>query len=302
MNTRPFLTLFVAGGSVLLLGGLLYHLVERGNASNLMLYDGPWVIAITQLTVGFGEIVPITTIGRIVAIGPGVIGVCTLSLVVTYALKLLHMSRPQKQLSEKLYHRRYIQQHLLTLTATFLQRWWRLKLSRRFLDPLRLKKMLLFKLIHDKFREKFAVDLAGPTQEFEGHLNKLQVSIHKQFHDVHKKLNEVTGVRTMAGKFSTDKFNQVAKILLCRQAYLRIKWRRGEVPMRTKSNAPRLMVVGKKSGRRSTIVEKKASDNALRRLRARMSILQTVIPVVVNEESLSSNESSPLPKKPDNPL
>jgi len=72
-----------------------------------------WMIAITFLSVGYGDIVPNTYCGRAVAVVTGILGTCTSSMVVAVIARKLELSRAEKhvhnfmmdtQLTKKLKH------------------------------------------------------------------------------------------------------------------------------------------------------------------------------------------------------
>jgi voltage-gated potassium channel len=71
-----FMRLLLVGSALLILFGLLIHLVEPSTFHNV--FDGIWWAIVTAATIGYGDIVPKTTAGKLVAIllillGTGVI-------------------------------------------------------------------------------------------------------------------------------------------------------------------------------------------------------------------------------------
>ncbi len=66
----------VAGNSVTVLGAALFYHIELGVNPNLHgFFDAFWWAMTTVTTVGFGDIVPVTAMGRVVAMGLMVIGI-----------------------------------------------------------------------------------------------------------------------------------------------------------------------------------------------------------------------------------
>ena len=285
MTISPFKTIMVVSATIMLLSGLLFHIVERSANSSLSIIDGPWFIAVTQLTVGYGDTLPKTDLGRLLAMGPGLCAMLTLSLVMTYSMMYMEMTMNQKNLASELTHRAYLRDKLASLTATFLQRWWRLKLSRkRKFDSERLKRLLEYKSVHDLFKRKFALILQGSPPELDSHIRTIHKKIEQLFGEICSELNGLPRYSAKAGSFSTEKFNLVAKILVIKQAFLRcrligtkekkeIRGRRSMPPIRRKH-------------KRSSIVEKKASDMAVKRLKVRLSVMPSA-------ESLESMPSDP---------
>ena len=68
-------------GAATLLGGATLYLVEvRANPNLNTLLDGVWWALVTVTTVGFGDITPVTLLGRIIGAGLMIVGMFTLAL------------------------------------------------------------------------------------------------------------------------------------------------------------------------------------------------------------------------------
>lgn len=55
-----------------------------------------WLIAVTFLSIGYGDIVPNTQCGRIMAVVTGILGTCTSSMVVAVIARKLELTRAEK--------------------------------------------------------------------------------------------------------------------------------------------------------------------------------------------------------------
>lgn len=283
MKKRPFGTIMVVSGSIMLLSGLLYHIVERTAREDLTIYDGPYFIAITQLTVGYGDITPKSDFGRLIAMGPGLCAMLTLSLVMTYTLKFLQMPPNQSKMVKILIHKAFIYSKQSSLAAVFIQRWWKLRLSRRITaDPMRLKRLLEYKTIHELFKRKFAGDLQGITPELEAQIQTFQSNIQDAFHKTSKQLHDLRRFSEKAGYFSTHKFDIVAKMITIKHIYLRCRLIGSSKPCERPS---RSVTHIRKKHKRSSIGDKKASDMAVKRLKVRLSMM----PSSENLDSVSSD-------------
>lgn len=76
-----FALAFSVLGTVTLLGGVSMYLVEvRLNPNIATLVDGIWYALVTVTTVGFGDIAPVTFLGRIIGAGLMIAGMFTLAL------------------------------------------------------------------------------------------------------------------------------------------------------------------------------------------------------------------------------
>lgn len=91
--------------SLWVLAGWILRLCERhhvGEPMNLHALkhqnylNSLWMIAITFLSVGYGDIVPNTYCGRGVAVITGILGTCTSSMVVAVIARKLELTRAEK--------------------------------------------------------------------------------------------------------------------------------------------------------------------------------------------------------------
>jgi voltage-gated potassium channel len=65
-----FLSLIIVGNGVLVLGTWLIFLVEQGaNPKIVTFFDALWWGIATVTTIGYGDVVPVTIAGRLIAIG-----------------------------------------------------------------------------------------------------------------------------------------------------------------------------------------------------------------------------------------
>jgi len=70
--------------SLIVLGGCIV-----GYAEGLPLFEGIYFAIITGLTIGYGDIVPVTTVGRILALILGLVGVVFTGMIVATAVHAL---------------------------------------------------------------------------------------------------------------------------------------------------------------------------------------------------------------------
>lgn len=260
MIERPFVTLCVMGGIVVGLAGLLMHTIERDDVNELLIYDGPWYVAVSQLTVGYGDIVAMTDIGRFLAISAGGLGVITLALVVTFAFRELSLNREEKIMVEMMYNKLYRQRHFKELACTYIQRKWRLQLARKFNSPNRLKLIVKMQEIHFFFKKKFAKALKV-TPELEDQIRIFNSKVFKALAETRKKFMIMKNFSSLADQLSISQLHMTSRLLSVKRAYLRmifhksLSWRRTSRFGRHQSQR-----------RRNSIISKKESDMARKRM------------------------------------
>ena len=101
MNTLVYL--FVASGLTIIIGTfLMYNLESRAeNTQMKTLLDALWWCIATVTTVGYGDVVPVTSLGRIMAIIYMFFGITLIAVLLAVISNNFYRKRIQKQESEK---------------------------------------------------------------------------------------------------------------------------------------------------------------------------------------------------------
>ncbi|XP_028678262.1 intermediate conductance calcium-activated potassium channel protein 4 [Erpetoichthys calabaricus] len=132
MKTYPGRTLLFIVISLLLIAAWMLSICERGveHAAGRM-DDALWLIAITFLTVGYGDMYPYTTCGRIVCLMTGVMGLGCTALLVAVVANKLEFNKAEKHVHNFM---RDIQcyKKLQNAAADVLRECWLLHRSRRW--------------------------------------------------------------------------------------------------------------------------------------------------------------------------
>lgn len=72
------------------LSALVFYFLEHPHNSNVHSYgDALWWAAVTMTTIGYGDIVPVTPLGKFVAFGTVLIGLVVMSLLTAVAVRHL---------------------------------------------------------------------------------------------------------------------------------------------------------------------------------------------------------------------
>lgn len=95
--------LLVAAGIVVIAGTLIMYNVEKGaeNSQMTTLLDALWWCVATVTTVGYGDVVPVTSIGRIVALVYMFFGISLLSTLLAVISNTFYKKRILKEETEK---------------------------------------------------------------------------------------------------------------------------------------------------------------------------------------------------------
>jgi hypothetical protein len=100
---KPLSTLLFILLSGTILGGYVLMVCERPNAVEFSWYNNAmWVIIITMTTVGYGDLYPSSTLGRITCIMACLLGNFLFGLLVSSQANLIELSHPEKQATESL--------------------------------------------------------------------------------------------------------------------------------------------------------------------------------------------------------
>ncbi|VDN86601.1 unnamed protein product, partial [Brugia pahangi] len=105
MTLCPGTVLMIFTASLWIIAGWILRLCERHDTVDPInihsqkhqdYLNSLWLIAITFLSVGYGDIVPNTYCGRAMAVITGILGTCTSSMVVAVIARKLELTRAEK--------------------------------------------------------------------------------------------------------------------------------------------------------------------------------------------------------------
>ena len=118
--------------SIALIGYLL-HIYEQNVELSpfISLWNGFWIISYTESTVGYGDIVPKTHLGRFMCIISSFFGVFMYSYTVSVFRTTAGLSPGETKLYSVLRHKANVEKKLKICSAILIQRWWRLTMKRR---------------------------------------------------------------------------------------------------------------------------------------------------------------------------
>ncbi|XP_033014102.1 intermediate conductance calcium-activated potassium channel protein 4 [Lacerta agilis] len=96
VNSQPGRVLLIFTMGLWFIAFWVLSVCEREHMDNDYLYSTFWLIPITFLTIGYGDVVPVTVCGKVVCVFTGVMGVGCTALLVAVAADKLEFSRAEK--------------------------------------------------------------------------------------------------------------------------------------------------------------------------------------------------------------
>lgn len=100
---KIFFNLLVISGLVIVVGTVIMYNLESGveNSKITTLLDALWWCVTTVTTVGYGDVVPVTTLGRTVALVYMFFGITLIAILMAVIINTFYRKRIQKDETEK---------------------------------------------------------------------------------------------------------------------------------------------------------------------------------------------------------
>lgn len=125
----------VYGLMVIISGFVLYGFEHAPYSAQLLsMWDGFWLVGLTQTTVGYGDVEPSTFPGKLSVLVSCGVGICLLGLLNTFTLQSCSLSPRENDMYMAVTSRVLQRKHRL-VSVVLLQRWWKLELYRRRKHP-----------------------------------------------------------------------------------------------------------------------------------------------------------------------
>jgi hypothetical protein len=123
----------VFAGFIIILSGILMRVFERSVSNDFSYaWNGLWLIGMTISTVGYGDIVPLTHIGRSICTVSAIFGLYALSYAVNAVQNSFVISnRNEYSIATTLAYRMKLTHNTKRLASSLIQRWWLLALKRK---------------------------------------------------------------------------------------------------------------------------------------------------------------------------
>lgn len=260
MIEHPILTLAVMGVTVAGLGSFLVHSVERSVDSSLALYDTAWYVALAELTVGYGQVTPMTDMGRMIAITVSVLGGGALVLLLVTAGGHVGLRYKENRMIEELYAKHYMRRTLKGLACLYIQRNWRLQQARKSHTKHRTRLLLQMQEVHFHFRKKLTKSIKS-TPNLEDEILLFDHNVFKVLTEGRRRLQFLKEFTRKAAIMSTREMVLTTRLLGLKRGYLRLILQPNYAIL-SLENRGRVGSVR----RRNSIMSKKETDMARRRL------------------------------------
>ncbi|KAL7078457.1 hypothetical protein ACQ4LE_002286 [Meloidogyne hapla] len=146
MTICPGTVLMLFTASLWMIGGYILRLCERHNSiedptlsfhaeKHQSYLNSLWLVAVTFLSIGYGDIVPNTQCGRIMAVVTGILGTCTSSMVVAVIARKLELTRAEKHVHNFMIETQHTKE-MKHIAANVLRETWLIYKNRRLVDKI----------------------------------------------------------------------------------------------------------------------------------------------------------------------
>lgn len=168
----------------MIVSGIGLRVYERAiNESSLSsIYTGMWVIGVTVTSVGYGDIAPLTHMGRIICIISALIGVFLTSYVVLAVENLTTLNDENEEfLYSAMRSRVVVRRKVRPQARILLQRFWRLYRKRKMKEPRRkevqrffdyLRRFKLNRMVHEQDTDNTLEKTISKMETRLGYINK----------------------------------------------------------------------------------------------------------------------------------
>uniref|UniRef100_A0A914HJZ7 Calmodulin-binding domain-containing protein n=1 Tax=Globodera rostochiensis TaxID=31243 RepID=A0A914HJZ7_GLORO len=121
-----------------LVGAYILRLCESNIEDNKLLtyYNTLWMMCVTFLTIGYGDIYPVTTCGRLMAIVTGIVGVCVASMIVAVIVQKISLSQAEERVHKFMAKTKFAKSLKVTAAQVLKESWFVYK-NRQNLDKLK---------------------------------------------------------------------------------------------------------------------------------------------------------------------
>lgn len=220
VTNSPYVFISLLGLILVTLSGLCLRVFERTIEGNEFEYvwNGFWVILITETTVGYGEITPMSHLGRCICIISALFGTFLMSFSVLITHNSTSLTTDELKLYDDFKYKVVLNHNLRMFGIKLIQRWWRLMIQRRKKQP-RLQFVFKFKQQKSLFKLKRFIYKSEQSISLSDSIEHTMNTASKSCSDLHNHLKvskhlENTGATIVKDEFSIlQKLKSIQKFL-----------------------------------------------------------------------------------------
>ena len=224
-------------------------------SSSLSFIDTVWNMAVTQATIGYGDLFPWTDLGRIFSVCAALAGLFTGTLMQTVALRKLKMSVKELQFVAAMKKKNKIP---TSMCAMMIARWWQLVFARRHCNPKRFNLLLRYMDSVWTFRVLVRQNVGHDYLEFHQLLHNTDRRVAMRFTTLKNRLKQLRDAAKVLAKVSTNGSAIVSKLMYLKSSC------KGMLQMKRKPTRRRPKKL--KSTLITSMQRKQASDSAYRNM------------------------------------
>lgn len=219
LQRAPYQTIALLYTAFVLLNGLMLIVYERGvpGSDLVSAYSGIWAMAITQATVGYGDLVPNTDMGRILAVLAAGAAIASNSLVLTVSLRKLKLTVKEVQYLVQVRQRNQLP---AAEVVTLLQRWIRLRLARKHGSPGRFELLLRYIWAVEDFKVMRRRVFQKDRRELEQVMQGTTSRVGQQLDESIRRYRWLVRYARNLAEMSTKQVSITSKLLVLRRRVL----------------------------------------------------------------------------------
>ncbi|KAL3107522.1 hypothetical protein niasHT_014239 [Heterodera trifolii] len=108
-----------------LIGAYILRLCESNDEMDVLsYYNTLWMMCVTFLTIGYGDIYPMTACGRIMAIVTGIVGVCVASMIVAVIVQKISLSQAEERVHKFMAKTKFSKKLKVTAARVLTESWF----------------------------------------------------------------------------------------------------------------------------------------------------------------------------------
>lgn len=196
-----------------LLLGILLHIYERSVDSSPFgyIWNAFWIISYTQSTIGYGDIVPLTHLGRASIIICSFIGIFLYSYTVLIVQNLSSINNSEQKLYTEIKYKFKGVHKLKKYSLVLLQRWWKLQMKRR-IGAKRINDVFKYQNQLKRFTFKRLMETHEQCPMLTDEIENISQRVGKKMQDINKHLQKISLCTSMSTKYLNIHYAMVSKL------------------------------------------------------------------------------------------